>query len=98
MSRLIPPSTRISAIETTAVMLTVALRKKLCQAVLSAKRRCRKVLMVPTCQVVPDDVAVVDGDDPAAEHVDDVAVMGGHDHGRAGGVDPEEELHQLPGR
>src|ERR1700704_334195 len=96
-SRLTPAIARISVIVPTAARLTAAFRQKLCQAELSAKPRCRQSLMVSTRPVVPNDLAVVDRDHAPAQQVDDVAIMGRHQHGRLGlVVDLQEELHDLP--
>src|SRR3954471_7093530 len=43
--------------------------------------------------LVADDPAGVEFDDPAAHGVDDVVVVGGHDHGRAGAIDPLQQAH-----
>src|SRR3981081_2088149 len=96
-SRLTPAIARISVIVPTAARLTAAFRQKLCQAELSANPRCRQSLMVSTRPIVPNDLAVVDRNHAPAQQVDDVAVMGRHQHGRLGlVVDLQEELHDLP--
>src|SRR6266540_1414623 len=98
MSRLTPASSRISAIDTTAAMLTVALRQKFCQALSSANSRFRQIHMVCPGPVVPDDLPPLDRDHPPAHQVNDLAVVRGHHDGGAVSVDAELELHDLPGR
>src|SRR4030081_2207961 len=76
-TRRFPPAMpRISAIVPTAARLTAAFRQKLCQAELSAKTRCRQILMVSTYPVVSDDLAVVDRHHAPAQQVDDVSIVG----------------------
>src|ERR1700730_5110826 len=95
--RLTPAMARISVIVPTAARLTAAFRQKLCQAELSAKTRCRQSLMVSTCPVVPDDLAVVDRNHPPAQQGRDVSVVGRHhDRRLLLVVDLQEELHDLP--
>src|SRR3954451_11255905 len=48
---------------------------------------------VDAAGLVPDEVAVVELDHATAHRVDDLGVVGGHDHGRAGPVDPVEQPH-----
>src|SRR5260370_32502379 len=45
--------------------------------------------------LVPDNLAVVQFDDALAELVDDRMVVGRHDDGRVGGVDTDQQLHDL---
>src|SRR5438046_2101699 len=98
VTKVTPARIRIRVIEITAATLTPALRQKLCQALLSAKSRCLKSLMVSPGPVVPDHLAVFDHDHPPAQEVDYLAVVGRHHHGGAVGVDLENELHDLPRR
>src|SRR5215831_9721544 len=97
-SRLRPARTRMSVIDSTAARLTARFRQKLCQALLSANFRFRKIIVIPARSVVPGYLSRVDGDDAATKKVDDLAVVGGHHHGRSAGVDAQKELHDLPRR
>src|SRR5579884_35108 len=47
--------------------------------------------------LVAHDPTVVDVDDPASQHVDDLTVVGGHQDGCAVRVDLDQQLHDLPG-
>src|SRR4029079_4873441 len=48
--------------------------------------------------LVSYDAPVVELDDPLAHLVDDAGVVGRHHHGRAGAVDPVEQLHDADAR
>src|SRR6266849_819461 len=50
---------------------------------------------VDATHLVPDHLAVLQFDDPLAELVHDGVVVGGHHDGGVGGVDAEEQLHDV---
>src|SRR5262249_54151595 len=50
-------------------------------------------LAVNAARLIPDDLAVLQLDHPFTHGVDNGGVMGGHDDGGAGPVDPVEHLH-----
>src|SRR5207248_8840951 len=97
-SRLMPARIRMSVIDMTAARLTARFRQKLCQALLSANFRFRKVIVIPAGSVVAGDLARVDGNHATAEKVDDLAVVRRHHDRRAARVDAKEQLHDLPRR
>ena len=80
MSRLTPAIISISVIERTAARLTAALRQKLCQALLSAKTRCRQSLMVSPGPVVSGDLAIFDQNHPPAKQVHDLTLKHNNIH------------------
>src|SRR5437879_4982004 len=84
----------------TLATLTAAFRQKFCQALLAAKsmRFQTRRSMVTSCVLVADDLAPLDGHDPAPHHVHDLAVVGRHEHRRAARVDLQQQLDDLPGR
>src|SRR5579872_1439552 len=45
--------------------------------------------------LITDDAAVLQSDDAFAHAIDDRLVVGGHDDGRAFGVDPLQQVHDL---
>ena len=53
----------------------------------------RLVLVVAGRGLVADQAALLEGDHAAAHLVDHLAVVGDDEHGRAGAVDPVEQLH-----
>ena len=53
----------------------------------------RRLLVVPGAGLVADQAAVLERDHAAAHRVDHLAVVGDDEHGRAGAVDPVEQLH-----
>src|SRR5215472_5593481 len=57
----------------------------------AARRSVR--LAVHPARLVPHDLAVFQLDNPLPHGVHDGGVVGGHDHGRAGPVDPVENFH-----
>src|SRR5579859_5225088 len=97
-SRFTPARMRMSVIETTAARLTARFRQKLCQALLSANRRFRRIIVISPGSVVSGDLPGVDRHHAAAEKVHDLAVVRGHHDGRTASVDAQEELHDLPRR
>ena len=52
--------------------------------------------MVAATDLVADHAALLEGDDALPERGDDVGVVGGHEHGHAELVDPQQELEDLP--
>src|SRR5690242_8432767 len=97
-SRFTPARTSMSVIDRTAARLTARFRQKLCQALLSANLRFRKIIVISARTVVSRDLPRIDGDHAPAEHVDDLAVVRRHHHRGAARVDAQEQLHDLPRR
>src|SRR5205823_12534937 len=93
-----PARMRMSVIDSTAARLTARFRQKLCQALLSANLRFRNNIVIPASTVISCNLSRIDGDDAAAQKVDDLAVVRRHDHGGAARVDAQKELHDLPRR
>src|ERR1700736_2952695 len=81
----------------TLAMLTAALRQKFCQALLKAKSmRFQSRCMVPSRILVSDDLAAFDGHDPAPHDVDDLPVVGCHQHRSTACIDLQEQLDDFP--
>src|SRR2546425_36660 len=89
-SRLTPARIRMSVIDSTAARLTARFRQKLCQALLSANLRFRKIIVISAGAVVSSDLPRVDRDDAAAEKVHDLSVVGRHHNCGAPRVDAQE--------
>src|SRR4029077_12776213 len=82
----------------TLAMLTAALRQKFCHALLKAKStRFQSRCMVPSCILVSDNLAALDGDHASPHDVDDFAVVRRHQHGRPSRVDLQQQLDDFPG-
>src|ERR1700731_880733 len=82
----------------TLAMLTAALRQKFCPPLLKAKStRFQSRCMVPSCIFVSDNLSALDGDDAAPHDVNDLAVVGRHQDGRASCVDLQKQLDDFPG-
>src|SRR5260370_42654910 len=75
-SRFTPPRIRMGVIDRTAAKLTAKFRKKLCQALLSANLRFRNIFVIPAGTVISGNLPRIDGDDAAAENVDDLTAVG----------------------
>jgi hypothetical protein len=72
---------------------TPRLRRKFCPALWSGA-----FAQVLAFGLVANHTAVVDRDDATADEIDHLAVVGGHQHGRAPVVDLKEQLHDAPRR
>ncbi len=53
---------------------------------------------VPAAALVTDHLTVAQLDHASLHLVDEAGLVCGHDHGRAAGVDPREQLHDVDGR
>src|SRR4051812_4256333 len=86
--------TRISASLRRCALVRVAFRA---DAELAAQAHAelagRLVVLVHAGDLVADDAPLVELDHAAAHLVDHLAVVGGDDDGRAGAVDPVDQLH-----
>src|ERR1700712_1463 len=63
-------------------------------------RRCARTTestsdSVDAARLVADDLAQLQFDHPATHRVDDVVVVGGHQHGGTGAIDPFEQQHDV---
>src|ERR1700694_4465669 len=77
----LPSASSTTQTMSTLAMLTAAFRQKFCQALLKAKSmRFQSRCMVPSCIFVSDDLAAFDGHDPAPDDIDDLPVVGRHQH------------------
>src|SRR5216684_2590635 len=93
----LPSASKTTQTMSTLARLTAALRQKFCHALLKAKSmRFQSRCMVPSRILVSDDLAALDGHDAAPHDIDDLAVVGRHQHGRAARIDLEQELNDLP--
>src|SRR5438094_9360252 len=93
----LPRASKTTQTMSTLAMLTAALRQKFCHALLKAKSmRFQSRCMVPSCILVSDDLAAFNGDNSAPHHIDDLAVVRRHHHGRPPGVDLQQQLDDLP--
>src|SRR3984893_8944921 len=72
------------------------LRQKFCSAALGANRALVNIFVVSAGGVVANHGATIDGDDPPSQHVNDLLVVGGHDHRGAPLVDLQQQLQDLP--
>src|SRR5260370_21083440 len=82
----------------TLAMLTAALRQKFCHALLKAKStRFQSRCMVPSCVLVSDNLSALDRDHAPPHDVDNLAVVGRHQHGRPSRVDLQQQLDDFPG-
>ena len=104
-----PASSRsIRVIVAVAARLIAALRQNPCQARDRLKPRnaimprpslpCHPLspAVVAATDLVADDPALLERDDPLPKRGDDVGVVGRHEHGHAELVDPQQELEDLP--
>src|SRR5690606_39962987 len=86
-----PKMSRVTATALTAAKVIHVLRRRL----LKASRPCRNIvsifITVFPLLLVADDHAVLDGDDPLADRVDDLLVVGRHHDSGSPGVDRSEE-------
>src|SRR5919201_678633 len=94
----LPRASSTTQTMSTLATLTAALRQKFCQALLKAKSmRFQSRCMVPSCIFVSDNLATLDGHNSPAHHVDNLSVVGRHQHRGAPSVDLEQQLDDLPG-
>src|ERR1700704_3102554 len=94
----LPSASKTTQTMSTLAMLTAALRQKFCQALLKAKSmRFQSRCMIPSRILVSDDLAALDRHHPASHDIDDLPVVGRHQHGGATGIDLQEQLNDLPG-
>src|SRR6267143_2654781 len=93
----LPRASKTTQTMSTLAMLTAALRQKFCHALLKAKSmRFQSRCMVPSCIFVSDDLAAFDRHHPAPHDVDDLPVVGRHQHRGTACIDLEEQLNDLP--
>src|ERR1700737_1827329 len=93
----LPRASRTTQTMSTLAMLTAAFRQKFCQALLKAKSmRFQSRCMVPSRILVSDDLAAFDGHDPAPHDVDDLPVVGCHQHRSTACIDLQEQLDDFP--
>src|SRR5712692_4355834 len=93
----LPSASKTTQTMSTLAMLTAALRQKFCHALLKAKSmRFQSRCMVPSCILVSDDLAALDGHHAAPHDIDDFAVVGRHQHGCAACIDLQQELNDFP--
>src|SRR3954464_1407395 len=90
-----PNSARLIATVTTTATVIVRLRRSPMPISETTKetRIGSGSVSVDAAVLVPHDLALRQLHDPAAHRVDDGGVVGRHDDGRAGAVDPVEQLH-----
>src|SRR2546421_13125329 len=88
MSSRLPRASSNTQTMSTLATLTAAFRQKFCQALLKAKSmRFQSRCMIPSCILVSDDLAAFDRHHPASHDVDDLPVVGRHQHRSAACVD-----------
>src|SRR5437879_6496092 len=93
----LPRASKTTQTMSTLAMLTAALRQKFCHALLKAKSmRFQSRCMVPSCILVSDDLTAFDRHHPASHDVDDLPVVGRHQHRGAARVDLQQQLNNLP--
>src|SRR3981081_4043409 len=96
-SRGLPRASRTTHTMRTLAMLTAAFRQKFCHALLKAKSmRFQSRCMIPSRIFVSDDLAAFDGHHPATHDIDDLPVVGGHQHRGAPRIDLQQQLDDLP--
>src|SRR6266478_9358760 len=94
----LPRASKTTQTMSTLAMLTAALRQKFCHALLKAKStRFQSRCMVPSCIFVSDNLSALDGDHASPHAVDDLAVVGRHQHGRPSRIDLQQQLDDFPG-
>src|SRR3979411_1262108 len=77
----LPRASRTTQTMSTLAMLTAALRQKFCHALLKAKSmRFQSRCMVPSRILVPDDLAGFDCHHATSHDIDDLPVVGRHQH------------------
>src|SRR6202165_2009895 len=96
-SRRLPRASKTTQTMSTLAMLTAAFRQKFCHALLKAKSmRFQSRCMVPSCVLVSDNLAALDGHHPASHDIDDLSVVGRHHDRGAAGIDLQQQLDDLP--
>src|SRR3982074_3281042 len=92
-----PVIIRTTNITETAKTERPLFRQKFCRAARGANRReLVNILVISAGGVVANHGAAIDDDHPAAHDVDDLLVVGGHDHGATALVDLQEQLQDVP--
>src|ERR1700704_6045752 len=77
----LPRASKTTQTMSTLATLTAALRQKFCHALLKAKStRFQSRCMVPSCILVSDNLPAFDGDHASPHDVNDLAVVGRHQH------------------
>src|ERR1700716_149628 len=90
----LPRASRTTQTMSTLAMLTAAFRQKFCHALLKAKSmRFQSRCMIPSCIFVSDDLPAFDCHHAAAHDIDDLPVVGRHQHRGAAGIDLEQQLN-----
>src|SRR6267378_584421 len=93
----LPRASKTTQTMSTLAMLTAALRQKFCHALLKAKSmRFQSRCMVPSCIFVSDDLAAFDRHHPAPHDVDDLPVVGRHQHRGTACIDLEDHADLPP--
>src|ERR1700716_4631132 len=93
----LPRASRTTQTMSTLAMLTAAFRQKFCHALLKAKStRFQSRCMIPSCVLVSDNLSTFDRNHAPPHDVDDLTVMGRHQHRRPSGVDLQQQLDDFP--
>src|SRR5919106_6802068 len=87
-----PSKAKLTVTVTTVASVISGLRRRPMPTSASRYRHLGAIAVHPPA-LVAHDLAAVQLDHPPSHRVDDVLVVGGHDHGRAGAVDAVEQLH-----
>src|ERR1700694_2961763 len=96
-SRRLPSASKTTQTMSTLAMRTAAFRQKFCQALLKAKSmRFQSRCMVPSRILVSDNLAAFDRHHSAPHDIDDLPVVGRHQHRGAASIDLQEQLNDLP--